>query len=141
VVASSTNLARQLRVECVHRTATTIAVRQRCRTQVGVGQPSSAAAPKSASASLHPLPLAHAEVEQPGGFGVDQRPRLQLIEDDDSTLLRRVQNDPVPHGRTESLNSSGRTYSLYFHIAHSWSLTRRTSSVTVADRVPTCGRN
>jgi len=38
--------ARQLRVECVDGTATTIAIGQSCRAQVGVG-------------SLHPLQLTH----------------------------------------------------------------------------------
>src|SRR5229473_944009 len=56
--------------------------------------------------------------------GVDQRPRGQMVEDDDSALLSCVQDDPAIHGVTESLFASGVTDSLYSHIGWNASLTR-----------------
>src|SRR5260370_14808754 len=112
--------ARQLWVEPVYRTAPTMAGRQSCRARVRIG-------------NLHPLQLAHRQVEQPRGFGIDQSTRLQMVEDDQATLLRRGQGDPASiHGVTESQNSSGVTFSRNYHTDHPFVLTWRPAAVTLS---------
>jgi hypothetical protein len=57
------------------------------------------------------LPLG--DTEKLGRLSVDQSPRLEVVEDDDSALLSSVQDDPAIKGMTESLFASGVTGSLY----------------------------
>ena len=64
---------------------------------------------------VQPLDLAHRDAKQLGRLAVHQGTRVQVVEDTDTTLLSPVQNDPVPHGATESLYRSPLTDSLYSH--------------------------
>ncbi len=61
------------------------------------------------------LNLAGRDAEQGGRLGVDEGAGFRVAEDGGATLLRSVQDHPVPHGVTESLLASGVTDSLYFH--------------------------
>ncbi len=93
VVANSTTLRA---IEGPGGTPTTIAVGLNCRAQVGVG-------------SLHPLQLTSQCALR---FGVDQRTRLHVVEDDMTTPARRGHSDPASiRGVTESLECSGVTSS------------------------------
>src|SRR6266566_9925487 len=59
------------------------------------------------------LELSPRDSEELGRLGVDQRTRSQVVEDNDSALLSRVQSDPAIHGVRDSLFASGVTDSLF----------------------------
>lgn len=91
-----------------------------CRLDRVVGRAASIAVCQAGNAQLPEAPvealqLPLGDAEQRGRFLVDQGPRLEVRQDGDATLLSSVQNDPVPHGVTESPFASGVTDSLYSH--------------------------
>jgi hypothetical protein len=87
--------APELWVDGMGWSAATVAVGQGDGSQLGIG-------------SLHPLQLTHGELEQPSRLGVDERARLQMVGNDEASLLRRSQGDPASiHGVTESQNCWG----------------------------------
>lgn len=74
-----------------------------------------ASPPFSTYACVHALELSFGHTRELGRLGADHDSGLEVVEDDDSALLSRVQDDPAIHRVTESLFASGVTDSLYVH--------------------------
>lgn len=102
VASQLDDVRRDCSVDRVVSRSASIAVNQAGRSFFALGLPQ---APQ--------LPLG--DSQQLACLSVDQRSRLQVVENDDSALLSSIHDDPAIHGVTESLFASGVTDSLYFH--------------------------